>query len=693
VHRDADTETLLQGLDFLSQSIEQKSASLKVLVESNFERFVRAKSTIDNVYANMRDQGIDPENTRRPHSRHASRGGHSRGASGPFSPVMGLGAPNKVPTNEKRKNALIKESEYGVLGIKAPLLDVAVKAEEVWGPALGGREKEDVLKSILSTMEKHRGLFEVGPSLHDAIKRQDYDTLVEDYLRAKKYAEEAKNVVDISVSNRAELSDTDTYRVLVTARMWSDVEDQITAFKRDVWKKLAGTHFTKQASTSEDDRPEEHMALINILLELGVDDNPIWVWLASRYDYLKNKITSSSERSKVEIEILRRRLANGEKPSAKAIAEHLRSANVLERRGASSKMDSANVLDFWDYLHESMSTLLSTQGGILGEVVEFWETAKSFIDGKAAARLPGGIDGTSKKHHRLSTDGVRDLRAGATELVGLIREHILTFFTDPPIDDISLLFSPLPPTPETPRTPASASLLSPRSATRFKFDPNDIPPPSPKRGEAWEQHAFWPPNGNALSGVHYLSKILALVGTAAIEMANLSIIQSSPESVEQLKALVGSARENCLRAVCGAWNIDADNCKLLEDWTRIPEKKELTNMPNRFMALQAVLLTNLQKILYIPDTVNRPGPEIVVPPSQKLIGNVRAQFMTSLYKTFSGMVENAEKSKIIANGSADEDIEGITVPARGIFPADMGLNLVDMADRVSSPKLARVACC
>ena len=44
---------------------------------------------------------------------------------------------------EKKKNALVKESEYGVHGIKVPLTEVAVKAEEVWGPALGGKDKED----------------------------------------------------------------------------------------------------------------------------------------------------------------------------------------------------------------------------------------------------------------------------------------------------------------------------------------------------------------------------------------------------------------------------------------------------------------------------------------------------------------------------------------------------------------------
>ena len=53
-------------------------------------------------------------------------------------------------------------------------------------------------------------------------------------------------------------------------------------------------------------QPDQHMELIGILLELGVTDNPVAVWLFSRYDYLKNKIQTTSERSKIEVEIVRR---------------------------------------------------------------------------------------------------------------------------------------------------------------------------------------------------------------------------------------------------------------------------------------------------------------------------------------------------------------------------------------------------
>ncbi|KAF2472811.1 uncharacterized protein BDR25DRAFT_283350 [Lindgomyces ingoldianus] len=651
VHSSASTDSLLAGLDFLSRSIEKKSASLKILVESNFERFVGAKATIDRVYNEMRDVGKEPESppgARRPgHSRGASRSSFSaRNPSGVLSPGQQL----KPVPNEKKKNALVKESEYGVQGIKVPLTEVAVKAEEVWGPALGGREKEATLKAILASVEKSRGLFEVGSAIQDAIRRKDHETIVEEYSRARKYAEDARYIVEQASYRQAPLSDADIHQVIVTARMWADVESQIESFKRDAWRRLAGMHFAKQ-QPNEEIKSEQHMELISLMLELGVEDNPIWIWLLSRYDYLKSRLTGTCERSRVEIEILRRHLANAEKPSLRMLSTHLRSVAAGGPRGGElGKLDSVKIIEFWEHVHASMTALLSTNGGLLGEIIEYWDIAQSFISGRAQKSLPMGYNNQSSVHHQLSPNHITELEKGATELANIIREHLFGFFSDPPIEDISLLFSPLPttPTPTTPRTPLSAA-LSPTAGSRFRFDPNNIPPPSPSRGETWEKYAFWPPHSNALSGSHYLSKSIILIGNAANEMASLRLPEMGSLSRldEALRMLVGAVRERCVQAVCAAWNADAENLKVLEDWTRDPERKDITNMPARFLSVQSFLLANLQKIMYVTGSEggSKTAVDVVVPPSNKLLQMARAQFVTSLYRTFSGMVECAEKGR------------------------------------------------
>lgn len=633
----------MQGLDFLSRSIDQKSASLKVLVESNFERFVRAKTTIDNVYAEMRNQGAESVSEKsRTSQRVVSKGSaHFRNASGqtPSTPSR----VNKPLPSDKKKNALTKESEYGVQGIKAPLIEVAVKAEEIWGPALGGREKEGALKMALDSIDKHRGLFEISATISDSIKRKDYERLIQDYNQARKYTEEAREIVNTAMEHQASLTEAQIHQTVITARMWSDVEDRINDFKRSVWRKLTNVQAVAVATT-RGSQYEEYLVLIGILLELGVEDNPIWLWLLSRYDYLKNKIHASFERSRVEIEVLRRHLANAERPTSQTIALHLKTSTRQNLSDKVKDIDTPPVLEFWDLILNSFSNLLSAQGGVFGEVVEFWDKAQTFIDGKAQKTLPVGIDGRSRIHHRLSTDGIRHLQNGVVELIEILREHIFAFFADPPIEDISMLYSPVPPL--TPSTPKSAT-RSPfaHQDSRFKFDANNPPPPSPKRGEVWEEFAFWPPYGNSLSGAYYLGRLLTLLGAAAGEMLRLRQVVSGAHLSERLRSLIAGARERSTRAVCAAWNRDAEACKVLEDWTRSAERRDLTTMPAYFSAFEAAVLSGMQKILYISEaTPNRPGSSgVVSPPPAKLLQMVRSQFVMTLYNALSGMVENAER--------------------------------------------------
>lgn len=677
MHATADTQNLLHGLDVLSQSIDQKSASLKVLVEANFERFVKAKATIDNVYKEMKYRGAEPPSARaRSHSRHASRSSFRNSIGG-----LALANPLASPTtsDSRRKNALTKESEYGVLGIKVPLLDVSAKAEDVWGPALGGREKEENLRTVSNHLTRFKDYVELSTSIADSIKRKDYETLIEEYNRARKIADEARRLSE----ELTDLTPTEPqlYQILIAGRMWHDVDQQVQNFKRDVWKRLVTLHGAPNSQTMPG--RDQHIELINLLLELGVEDNPIWVWLLSRYDYLKVKIQATSDRTKVEIEVLRRRLSVGDKPSPHTIANHLRSLGRPQIEGKPSMSDSPEIIDLWEKMLGFLTNLLSSQG-TLGEVVEFWQTVKGFIEGRTQSNLPVGYRGESQHHHQLSPERTNDLRKGVAELVDIMREHVYSFFAGLPPEDISLLFSPLPVSPNTPTTavPLSGS-LTPTRDPRFNFDPNNLPPPSPKRGESWEKLAFWPPWSNSLSGVHYLSKMLALVGSGASDMASLGPIASGDTQIlERLRALVGASRERCVTALCAAWNRDAENIKYVEDWQRSVELGDVTRMPASFAAFEGALLSGMQKILYISEAMSKPGAgDIVLPPPTKLLQMVRSQYVSTLYKALSGMVENAERS--LKKTDDDWSIDNESSLASAAAPVLSGKGTLDAGDRVS----------
>jgi exocyst complex component 2 len=170
-----------------------------------------------------------------------------------------------------------------------------------------------------------------------------------------------------------------------------------------------------------------------------------------------------------------------------------------------------------------------------------------------------------------------------------------------------------------------------------------MPPPSPKRGESWEKYGFWPPYATSISGSYYLSKFLALIGTASCDMATLSVLKAERSHMDDIKKTLGEIRERCLSAALAAWTLDSENCKMLEDWTRSVDRHDLTNMPSRFRNFQGFLLAHLQLILYVSEATRRgDAPEVIIPPSTKLLQGVRSQFVTSIYRALRGMVQNAE---------------------------------------------------
>lgn len=80
-------------------------------------------------------------------------------------------------------------------------------------------------------------------------------------------------------------------------------------------------------------------------------------------------------------------------------------------------------------------------------------------------------------------------------------------------------------------------------------------------------------------------------------------------------------------------------------------------MPGLFVAFENAILSGMQKILYISEAMSRPGTvEVITQPPAKLLQMVRAQFVSSVYKALSGLVENAEHP-----ATREEDNEWVLV--------------------------------
>lgn len=639
VHKSASTQELLEGLDFLSRSIEEKSASLKVLVESNFERFVRAKATIDNVYSEMRQEkdGASAE-TAKPDrsSKMFSRGISSRNVSG---------AAKVPPTSRGGKNALVKESEYGLAGIKTPLTDATTKAEEIWAPAFGGRQREEQLRSVLDAVEKNHDVLEAGALVDESIKKRDYTKLASQYQRANKHAVETKIVAERAQNNGLQLSDEQIQQILITARVWTDMERRTDDFKQDVWKRLRNPDLYQGK--------DEHIDLISILLELGVSENPIPVWLDSRQKYLQVKITTTFEQARIELEIQRRRLASSQKPAAAQIAAYLHTAGDARQNQNQNQddydLDTVPVIRFWDKICSSLEALLSLRNGVLAEVLDFATSVSSVVDGKLQRSLPTGIEGNSRKHHKLESDQVRKAEEDVLELFTTIRKQIHALFIESPLEDMSALF-------DTAFDASTTTVTSPKRS-RMGISSEDVPDTVPQSGESWEKFAFWPPRGTSLSGSAFLSRIVNIIGTGASEIGANEFALKDEGTLAHLRNLISDVRERSITAICAAWVADAESCRGLEHWTRSSEKKDLTTLPAYLSAYESKMLENLQAIIHL-----RIAQSMVIPPSpQRHLETVQRAFKTSLYKAFTSIMENAANPSNTDSGSDDDTLAS---PAR-----------------------------
>lgn len=607
--------------------------TLERLVASNFERFVRTKATVDNVYFEMRNQGsYDPHN----------------------------------PTGPS-KYALKEASEYGVQSIRMPLEDVVAKAEEVWGPALQGRQREEELKSVINALERHRPVFELGDNLRKSIRLRDFHAIVDQYNRARRFASDAKILTERAQAMNRELKKEEVHMILVIGRMWTDAKRQINAFVLDLWKCIS--NYQGDNIPGSDGPIEEYMEIIITLLEIGVEDNPVWVWLCARYAYLNEKTRTFCNRFRVRIETLRRQLANSEKPKPQTLATFLRYPASDPATGTiNDKIDMDAVVDMWDCVSAFLKKLLSPEGGLLGEVLDFWETIKSFIGGDKQKLLPAGFEGQSRKHHNLSQESISDLRDGVVELMNLIRTNVSSLLGDPPFEDIASLV-----------TQVEEAL---QSQALFNSEAREVPDFPLQSGEFWEDYAFWPPHSNSLSAAHYLSDILILIGSAASNMASSSVVSDSDEMQDQLKGFVSMARERCVSAICSAWDIDAEYSKHLETWSRDPDQKDMTTTPGILVAFENDLLDATRRILYISEAMAKPQfGDVVSPPSSELLLMVRQQFVASIYKTFTGMVDNAEDP--IQSGS-NEVVSALSSPHDG------RIHGVDFTNKVSIPILLLV---
>ncbi|KAG0038947.1 hypothetical protein BGZ82_010243 [Podila clonocystis] len=245
VHADTSYDDLVQGVDNLKHSIDQRSSALKVLVQNNFDRFVSAKNVIDSVYDDMKEKTL---NEAQDYGTH-------------------------------RLNTILRES-YG-------------KAHEVINPVLERREKIEKLRSTVGLLEPYRLFFNLPNTLQESIKQGKYQLAARDYNKGKVLLAQA-----FPNSNGSDAASTASGSTLIETkrrvfdRVWSEVERIVARLRMDLESQL--------------EEPwrgmEEHERNIKLLFELDTTTDPVWHCLSSQYRWIKKIMVESYDEQALIVE-------------------------------------------------------------------------------------------------------------------------------------------------------------------------------------------------------------------------------------------------------------------------------------------------------------------------------------------------------------------------------------------------------
>ncbi|CCJ29652.1 unnamed protein product [Pneumocystis jirovecii] len=185
IHSNDRYSELLSGLRWLKQSIEKRSDALKMLVESNFSRFVKAKTTIDFICRGM------------------------------------------------KQNSLNQEGDYGILKLKSSINDATTKATQIFEPIIENRTKGYRLLSTLSILENYRYYFNLPSMMLDYIEKNDHAMLIREYYRCKDAFEEEQKAVEGS----ADIIESQKPKVF--ERIWKEVQKIIEDYKKNIFEQFS----------------------------------------------------------------------------------------------------------------------------------------------------------------------------------------------------------------------------------------------------------------------------------------------------------------------------------------------------------------------------------------------------------------------------------------------------------------------
>ncbi|KAH3666705.1 hypothetical protein WICMUC_005522 [Wickerhamomyces mucosus] len=170
IHKDDSFEELSKSLNILENSIVEKNKELKSLIENEFIKFLRSKSSLDDVLK----QFIDSQNKE-----------------------LGLSELNKSIADSNKEATILTK------------------------PIINLKQREVKLKQSIEFVEKNKFFFNLSKSLQNYIEQNDYDNFIHDYKRAKQLKDQLNNKIINRIWEDIE-NLVDSYKLTI----WNNLNDK-----------------------------------------------------------------------------------------------------------------------------------------------------------------------------------------------------------------------------------------------------------------------------------------------------------------------------------------------------------------------------------------------------------------------------------------------------------------------------------
>ncbi|KAJ1302060.1 hypothetical protein OPQ81_000894 [Rhizoctonia solani] len=283
VHPNATYQDLASAVNHLRTVIDSRSEAIRILVEDNFDRFVAVKSNTDALYAEMKSGLLDEQN------------------------------------------------EFASKRLRETLKQASQKASQVFLPVLENDSKATKLRTTLSVFDRSKFFFNLPGSLAEQINAGRYDAALRDYKKGQFLIEGRLSTLfglpgPAGSSNGS--SNTDAQQRRIADRVWAAVERVMGDMRAALMARLQ----------DGDASVDEHEKTLEMLLDLHIADDPVWVYLDSQHSHILSKMKATHDKRVLLIEDSRDRLPLNSTEQSRLMTSLFECVCALETKSAEATL-------------------------------------------------------------------------------------------------------------------------------------------------------------------------------------------------------------------------------------------------------------------------------------------------------------------------------------------------------------------